>query len=66
MAMGNMASKMSLPFSRIGAHGTGVIPSFFMDTEDVVFQVALLGKRPQTDLTLEISSFSMHSKNVCV
>ena len=37
MATGNMTSKMSLPLSKIGALGTGVIPSFFMDTEDVSF-----------------------------
>ena len=65
MATGNMASKMSRGFSAIGALGTGVIPYFFMDTEDVLFQVVLFVKCPQTDLTLEISTLFMDRTNVC-
>ena len=64
MATGNMKSKMSWGVSAIGALGTGVIPSFFMDTEDVAFQIVLLDKCPQTDLTLKISTFIMDGKNV--
>ena len=44
MATGNMASKKSWGVSAIWALGTGVIPSFFMDTDDVASQVALLSE----------------------
>ena len=59
-----MTSKMGWGLSRIGALGTGVIPSFFMYTEDVLFQVVLLGKFPPTDITLKISTFFMNGKNM--